>query len=206
MKDTIINLTPPIDGVQYGYNSDEIKHGDWCWYANKVLQAYNDTVPYANSHSKKVILSTNPKDTRFPFLQLPSKEQEVEKLANDWYKSVLQRTGLDLTPNRRSLNGFIAGFNANKGYTQEQMEKAIDQTLSLWINRTQGKLVSEITNEVLQFIQPTPKTVRVEMELEIIGQHFPESSNTFTTSGYKIKVETSSEFEQGIVKALGVIY
>lgn len=75
MKDTIINLTPPIDGVQYGISDEPIKKGDvfLCPVGN-LFEIKQTPMDLHNPEYKKLILSTNPKDIRFPYLQPPSKE------------------------------------------------------------------------------------------------------------------------------------
>lgn len=43
----------------YVISDEEILDGDWCLYGDRVLQACGDVVPFANSHSKKIIASTD---------------------------------------------------------------------------------------------------------------------------------------------------
>lgn len=243
MKNTeqTITLTPPIDGVQYGYNSDEIKVGDYFyWYdpdgdnrfiwkcfgltdnTHYHVKYLNNEYPFPEgdwnkSYAKKVVLSTNPKDTRFPFLVMPSKEQEhsmenaiADRQANE---EGLARYGKD----RRLgfydfIHGYYLGFNANKGvYTQEQMEKAVDLAREKQFVNVLGECDKYDIDEIIQSIQPTAKAVRVEME-EVVNMDYKPSFGGGSDGHYnpmyieQIKVETSSEYSQGIVRAIEVIY
>ena len=202
MNTQIITLTPPIDGVQYGYNDEQIKEGDWMW--NQWKGTFEGCFGIAgktwHKSMKKVICSTNPKDTRFPYLVMPSKEQEVERLAEQDRISI----GWGNDVKNIFISGFTRGFNTNPAkYTQEQMEKAIFQaklgTQLTVTERYSGEDgVDNLTKDILQSLQPTVKAVRVEMEVTAIY----ELENRWE---YGIKVETSSEFKQGIVRAIEVI-
>ena len=205
MKNTIINLTPPIDVVQYGYNSEPIKYGDW--YISNI-----ETIEQAPFNFKeglrKVICSTNPKDLRFPYLQLPSKEQEIITLAKDYVmRKYSHKTDKEQLFCYKHIESFIAGFNANPAkYTQEQMEKAIDNAHSAGVMfssmRTAQKDVEIFKKDYFQSLQPTAKAVRVEMDF------FDEEKSMMNNCivGERIKVEQSAEYSQGLVKALEVIY
>lgn len=214
MKDTelIIQLTPPIDGVQYGISTEIIKENDYFLnsndivaYATKEAVKFNAMSP--KSAWNKILFSTNPKDTRFPYLPLPSKEQEVEKLAKEKARKIYGENEVG-----NKIVYFYAGACfANKHnpakYTQEQMEKAIKLAREEECN---GGVKYE-TFEIIQSLQPTAKAVRVEMEENCLGSTFTWKCNCVggkceNMDGYKIKVETSSEFEQGIVRAIEVIY
>jgi hypothetical protein len=41
-------------------------------------------------------------------------QEQFETAANEWYEAIIKRTGLNLKPNKRSLNGFVKG--AEFGY------------------------------------------------------------------------------------------
>jgi hypothetical protein len=41
-------------------------------------------------------------------------QEQFEIAANEWYEAIIKRTGLNLKPNKRSLNGFVKG--AEFGY------------------------------------------------------------------------------------------
>ena len=165
----IITLTPPINGVQYGYNSDEIKEGDWCClisktkgFPDKIFKQDAESIRLHNfvENIHKVILSTNPKDTRFPYLVMPSKEQEyIKKLAQkvfDEHKGPASENEANYLNGR--YNGIIEGFNANPAkYTQEQMRMA-------YFNYDGDAMSEEGFQKVLQSLQPTAKAVRVERE------------------------------------------
>lgn len=269
MKTTeqVINLTPPIDGVQYGYSTTEpIKDGDYGIDNNIIFKKDYRIIPPLNS--KKVIYSTNPKDIRFPYLVMPSiqiKEQEqifselIEKLGgfdNDRYK--LQGDYFIIEKNNRlpskeqeaesvfviqdqenliqsvhssrkeaekerevlrigyapSVDFYvsehkIAGFNSNPAkYTQEQMEKAILVAFSVGTRTYIEPLPTfqEARTMVYQSLQPTAKAVRVEMEETGWTGDADCLRNAFGVEEFKIKVEQSTEYSQGIVKALEVIY
>lgn len=119
----------------------------------------------------------------------------------------------------------IITMKNNAKYTQEDMEKCWEQAKYIYEND-----ISEVQSfkQYLQSLQPTAKAVVVEMEekdgiyshkdCEVCGGDggFKNScsacgghgSNMTTVSEYscKIKVETSSEYSQGIVRAIEVIY
>ena len=209
MKDTIINLTPPIDGVQYGISDETIKAGEWCIHrfahkkevTNAIVLCTVSNELSVQEWWNKIHFSTNPKDTRFPYLVIPSKEQEVERLALN--QPCLVVGGTEWEENRevrlQAVKSFIACFNVNPAkYTQEQMEKALKmktayiEDFSIYFNKTDS--------EIIQSLQPTAKAVRVETTEE--GLKDGSFHHTIT----KIKVETSSEHSQSLVKALEVIY
>lgn len=57
---------------------------------------------------------------------IPKQEDDVEQLANEWYAAALKRTGLNLKLNKRSLNGFIAGYKANiNKYSEEDFIRIV---------------------------------------------------------------------------------
>lgn len=215
MKDTIINLTPPIDGVQYGISTELIKEGDWHLEDVGKFGGGFDIIKCNHfgdykGGNKKIHFSTNLKDTRFPYLVMSSKEQEVERLA---VKKVAEfKSGFDGLLDKGTLSllefFFIQGFNANPAkYTQEQMEKAIFQaklgTQLTVTERYSGEDgVDNLTNDILQSLQPTAKAVVVEMEESYIEADAWGSP----VIKYKMKVETSSEHSQGIVRVIEVIY
>lgn len=151
---------------------------------------------------KKVICSTNPKDTRFPFLVMP-KEQEVDLSFAIWY------SGMEKARVQSAYKRFVkkTGYINPAKYTQEQMEKAIFQaklgTQLTVTERYSGEDgVDNLTKDILQSIQPTAKAVRVEME-ESYGDLLPAFGGHYI---YKLKVEQSTEYSQGIVRAIEVIY
>jgi len=78
-------------------------------------------------------------------------KQQIEKAASEWYQSIIERTGLDLTPNKRSLNGFNKGAEYGYSLAQHQSEKA----------------VLELKKELLNFI--TKATWEEDSNSEIIN-------------------------------------
>ena len=237
----IITLTPPINGVQYGYNSDEIKEGDWCClisktkgFPDKIFKQDAESIRLHNfvENIHKVILSTNPKDTRFPYLVMPSKEQEyIKKLAQkvfDEHKGPASENEANYLNGR--YNGIIEGFNANPAkYTQKQMiEFAKFWHDAIITNLSSAKDIitsdEDCFNKYIQSLQPTAKAVRVEREenncdgckagipVDEYNYHrmgkgiYPDFMICQKDKYNKIKVEQSTEYSQGIVKALEVIY
>ena len=218
MNTQTINLTPPIDGVQYGISNAKIKVDNWCYDIKlKCLVQWKHPHSATTHHFKKVICSTNPKDTRFPYLQI-SKEQEVEKLANDYCDSIRSNS-------MNVIRAFIKGFNANKGiYTQEQMEKAFEAGRSGDNKSLNFTFKYQYFKDYIQSLQPTAKQVKVEMEdnscdgckagipVDEYNYHrmgkgiYPDFMVCQKSKYNKSKVEPSSEFKQGVVKALEVIY
>lgn len=184
MNTQTITLTPPIDGVQYGISDEPINLNDW--YVDDTNAIRQSIISQSDSDYwlrrtdyKKVILSTNPKDLRFPFLVMPSKEQEVENITQEQAREMWQFC-------HKQTVDILRGGN--------------DKRLSF--------------EDYIQSLQPTVKAVRVEME-EIRSpefgncQHFKEVGcikDICTCYTFKIKVETLSEYPQGLVKALEVIY
>ncbi len=189
MKDTIINLTPPIDGVQYGI-VDKPNEGEWayCEHWQPEIQRFSYLGSLAGE-CKKVILSTNPKDTRFPYLVMPSKEQELKALMNKWVMNA---------DNHLWVLDFYKEASKGKEYTQEQMENAIDMARE---NESDNRPTYGDA-EIIQSLQPIAKAVRVEMEESYVEADAWGSP----VIKYKIKVEQSPEYPQGVVKALEVIY
>lgn len=203
MKDTIINLTPPIDGVQYGYLETELDG------TKPVVNISTDRFS-SMAVLRNPVFSTNPKDQRFPFLQLPSKEQEVERLnlklglLHHYLQDTKDYEGV------RLIQEIIAGFNANKGiYTQEQMELAFKAGADLY-SRIKHDMDTKGFDfkDFLQSLQPTAKAVRVEREVDLHSlKSSVTSKSTISISAFSnIKVETSSEYPQGIMVAKEVIY
>lgn len=90
MKNTIITLTPPIDGVQYGVSDELIKVKNWYFYNSSIDLCKSSGDYYANA--KKIICSTNPKDLRFPYLQIVCPtcgKIEWGVCSNSWHKNIL---------------------------------------------------------------------------------------------------------------------
>lgn len=226
MNTQTITLTPPIDGVQYGISDEAINLNDW--YVDDTNAIRQSIISQSDSDYwlrrtdyKKVILSTNPKDLRFPYLVMPSKEQEALIFANT------------INPKQDEYShgrwyGRIEGFNANPAkYTQEQMEKAIENAHAAGVMfssmRTAQKDVEVFKKDYFQSLQSIPKAVRVEMEENQCdgckgGIPYDNGYHKMGTGKYanmmvcqkdkynKIKVETSTEYPQGIVVAKKVIY
>ena len=220
MKDTIINLTPPIEGVQYGYNSDELKEGSKVWH-NKlniiltvkkiegILYSFEEDNQVAlKDYINMVVFCNNPKDIRFPYLVMPSKEKEVKRLAKNsiGVPHYLPVESMSFSM-MKSYKQFIAGFNANPAkYTQEQMEKCWCQAITNMTvdkNNNPNNLIVRDFKDFIQSIQPTAKAVRVEMEnkQETINYH-----KDLWVDNWQIKVEQSTEYPQGIVVVKEVIY
>ena len=234
----IIILTPPIDGVQYGISETEKpKAGDFV--TNPIEKGIYQVDEEPVIGDKKVICSTNPKDTRFPYLQIVCPtcgKREWGVCSNSWHKTVMpskeqeikvgdivlwhmEKNHTLLTSNHKSRFVEVKAIN-EKGvwlgggwidfkdieqlptnpakYTQEQVKKAITQA-TIDTARYGGCSMEEI----IESLQPTAKAVRVEMvnEQETINYH-----KDLWVNNWKIKVETSSEYPQGLVKALEVIY
>ena len=218
MKDTIINLTPPIDGVQYGISDEPIKEGDWMW--NQWKGTFEGCFGIAgktwHKSMKKVICSTNPKDLRFPFLVMPSKEQKVDLSFAIWY------SGMEKAKVQSAYKRFVkeTGYINPAKYTQEQMEKAYNH--AMWACGDTGH--GQSFNEYIQSLQPTVKAVRVEMEnnqcdgciagipVDENGSHrmgqgtYPDFMGCQKNKYNKIKIEQSTKHPQGIVRAIEVIY
>ena len=210
MKDTIITLTPPINEVQYGYSDEPIKEGDWACrntepFVLHIQEGWNNSL---DLQYRKIVCCNNPKDLRFPYLVLPNKEQEVEKLAEKYFNDN------DYPYDMRIYSLFEAGFNANKGkYTQEQMITFA----KFWHNAIITNFSSakdiirsdeDCFNKYIQSLQPTAKAVRVEMEVDLHSlKSSITSKSTISISAFSnIKVETSSEHSQGVIKTIEVIY
>lgn len=191
-----------IEDYYFGISDEPIKEGDFYYLEsvttkNMILKASESKI---SSNCKKILFSNNPKDTRFPFLVMPSKEQEVERLALEYTNATRERRALYGTV----YSAFKTGFNANKGiYTQEQMEKAINMAF-LYAARLGEQAINSV-DEIIQSLQPTAKAVRVEMEEILATADEYEEAGTVRI-GYEIKLEKSKEHPQGIVKALEVIY
>lgn len=230
MNTQTINLTPTIDGVQYGISDEKQSKDDFIIHTtllDKVIQC-PDEYGSTKEHWSKIICSTNPKDTRFPYLVMPSKEQEdeqildsceeeVNKLVKQVYKGkegnprdTNDRIGVEKKFRDACNAGVLIGFNANPAkYTQEQMEKAIEFGFNKC--KEYGDITKPEREDFYQSLQPTAKAVRVEMEENCLGSTPTWECNCVcgfceNIDGYKIKLETSSEHSQGLVKALEVIY
>ena len=205
----VINLTPPINGVQYGISDEPIKKGDiFLCPVGDLFEIKQTPMDLHNPEYKKLILSTNPTDIRFPYLVLPSKEQEDELLLEIYRKSPYLDDILCIPVNnatkiqKDALALMKLAYNANPAkYTQEQMIKAIAFGIGRML-KNEGMPDKYELNTFFQSLQPTAKAVRVEMEsYEDFIKSNPEIGQL-----HKIKVETSSEHSQGIVRAIEVIY
>lgn len=199
----LITLTPPIDRVQYGINIEAIKEGEW--YINPSNEIKQSKFDFNPTTEKKINFSTNPKDTRFPYLVIPSKEQEVD---------------VPFHKDSPAYSYYMRGFNANPAkYTQEEMvgfmkffllhkqSELTDKIAKQAKDRELKDMSEEIFDLYLQSLQPTAKAVRVEMEaIYLRTEGEGHSSNSYGIYEDRIKVETSSEYPQGFVKALEVIY
>lgn len=192
MEKQTITLAPPIDGVQYGINQEKIKQGDYVLVDGSIFPVLNgefdETLDYP-----KILFSTNPKDTRFPYLVMPSKEQEALIFANT------------INPKQDEYShgrwyGRIEGFNANPAkYTKED--------IMTWYKHVKTHTCQEAFEHLDKSLQPTAKAVRVEMEaIYLRTEGEGHSSNSYGIYEDRIKVETSSEFKQGIVRAIEVIF
>lgn len=96
-----------IDGFDYYVSDNQSFIYDNCfvydWHNNLIKKS---NVEYGTS---KFIIATNN-----PNIDIPKVVDDVEKLAKEWYYSILKRTGIDLTPNKRSMNGFVKGYNKSQ--------------------------------------------------------------------------------------------
>lgn len=213
MNNTTIQLTPPIDGVQYGYSETERPktntiiggfgekgNGDVIWNSmyNKVFKLSGDITAY----DFKILFSTNPKDLRFPFLQLPSKIKTLDKLAEKSWDEINGQFKDGVNPYAYVL-GFVTGHNTNPAkYTQEQMEKAINLArCGLFVNNGIKDLG---TTEIIQSLQPTAKAVVVEMET--VKDFVRGFGGAGSIDIEQIKVEQSTKYPQGVVRGIDVIY
>ena len=250
MNTQTITLTPPIDGVQYGYLETELDN------TKPVVNISTDRFS-SMAVLRNPVFSTNPKDTRFPFLVMPSKEQEVyqqlEEIAIKYFTPTAEQQKeieegilfIDLGREDNLIQdakeyhyrqGLKHGFNANKGiYTQEQLleftkwvdDNEIPYEGGNWIKYFDGRdnylNTTELFEIYLQSLQPTAKAVVVEMEenncdgckagipVDEYNYHrmgkgiYPDFMICQKDKYNKIKVEKSTEYSQGIVKAIEVI-
>lgn len=220
MNTQTINLTPPINGVQYGISTELIKEGDFYYLQsvttkNMILKASEFKI---SSNCKKIHFSSNPKDLRFPYLVMPSKEQEVET----YYKWVeVSKYGLPTKDgyypvkredNLNPLNWYIdiakwnnkpklwsrviewlAPININPAkYTQEQMEKCfIAGRNSVFSSKSPTGVIEQ--QEYIQSLQPTVKAVRVEMEEIELKYRLSAISKQFNEEDFTKELHKSLE-------------
>lgn len=173
MNTQTINLTPPINGVQYGISTELIKEGDFYYLQsvttkNMILKASESKI---SSNCKKIICSTNPKDLRFPYLQIVCPtcgKREWGVCSNSWHKNVMPSKEQEVETYYKWVEVSKYGLPTKDGYYPVKREDNLNP-LNWYIDIAKWNNKPKLWSRVIEWLAPININPAKYTQEQVIG-------------------------------------
>ena len=204
MNTQTINLTPPINGVQYGISTELIKEGDFYYLQsvttkNMILKASESKI---SSNCKKIICSTNPKDLRFPYLQIVCPtcgKREWGVCSNSWHKNVMPSKEQEVETYYKWVEVSKYGLPTKDGYYPVKREDNLNP-LNWYIDIAKWNNKPKLWSRVIEWLAPVNANKGIYIQEDMINVA------KFATGTYRTEKQIKNYIQslQPTVKAVRV--